>query len=81
MENSIEKLEKLIREGKHVRLKVSLVTEDGLNWFVLRQHYVSCPESGKFLDNLFFSGETFTLEKLRKKNEQNENEKTAENTK
>ena len=73
-------LKKLINEGKHIRLKVSLITEDGENWLVMRQHYVSCPEEGGFIDNLFFSGETFQLKNYERKNEQNENEKTAENT-
>jgi len=71
MKNSIEKLESLIQQGKHVRLKVSLVTEDGVNWLVMRQHYSSCVETGEFLD-LIFAGETFKLEKSRRKNEQQE---------
>lgn len=66
MNNSIKKLERLIREGKHVRLKVSLVTEDGVNWLVMRQHYSSCIETGEFLD-LIFADETFKLEKSRRK--------------
>ena len=69
MKNSIEKLESLIQQGKHVRLKVSLVTEDGVNWLVMRQHYSSCVETGEFLD-LIFAGETFKLEKSRRKNGQ-----------
>lgn len=78
MKNSIEKLEKLIREDKHVRLKVSLVTEDGVNWLVMRQHYSSCVETGEFLD-LIFAGETFKLEKIRRKNEQQESNRRTDN--
>jgi len=69
MKDTIEELKRLIQEGKRVRLKVSLITEDGVSWLVIRQHYSSCVETGEFLD-LLFAGETFKFEKMRGKNEQ-----------
>ena len=67
MNDSIEQLKKLISEGKRVRLKASLITEDGIHWFVLRQHYTSCPETNQFLD-IFMQGETLKFEKMENKN-------------
>ncbi|MFC2163622.1 hypothetical protein ACFLT2_01345 [Acidobacteriota bacterium] len=70
MNDSIENLEKLIASGNRVRLKASLITDDGVNWLILRQHYTSCPETGQFLD-LFLQGETLKFEKMENKNETN----------
>lgn len=61
MNDSIEELQKLISEGKRVRLKASMITKDGVHWHILRQHYPSCPETGQFLD-IFLQGETFKFE-------------------
>jgi len=72
MKDSMEILQKLISEGKRVRLKASMITNDGIHWLVLRQHYTSCPETGRFLD-LFLQGEVFKFEKM--ENRKNEKQK------
>jgi len=54
---------------KH-QLKAILVTEDGVNFLLLRELYVNDLRTGKLLDGKYYQGRTFILQEENDEREQ-----------
>lgn len=64
MSNSDEFLKKIqpfIEQKETLRMKITLFSEDGKNWVVMRQHYISTAEEG-FMNGVYILGAKMTLQ-------------------